>query len=143
MADRIGDEQALFALYMEVLEAFGRVYPDVDKRLMFSVLDGLTNGQYYMARDHDGRIVTFCSYWRIMPGDLQIIAEGGRPENITEGIMVFVVDCFNIVGRNGLSAMIKCLRRDNPGAKGVAWWRYEGEGKPKRFMYFPSQKGGV
>lgn len=125
-----------FDLYMEIFSFLKRhegVYV-VTNKTCFELIDSLINNRFFLERDEQGNIVTFCNFWKI--DDLETVRKGDRPEDVDSGSHIFVIDC---ASDKGLRDMVRKLRSICKGMKGAAW--FHKTIAPQNFRFFPSQKG--
>jgi len=131
-----------FDLYMEIvyfLHSGGGCYEVMNGDVQEKLLDALEHGRYVIQRDEAGNIIAFCDYWLVMLDDLEWIESGWSPSNVNSGSVVVVVDHVNKGGKKSLTATIRQIREQCPGAKGAAW--FHKSTAPGMFRFYPSQRG--
>jgi len=119
----------MFDLYMEIfsfLKSHEGVYV-VTNKTCFELIDSLANNRFFLKRDEDGKIATFCNYWKI--DDVETARNGGRPENVENGSVLFVIDCASTKGLR-----LKDFKRYCKGMKGAAWFHKTIE--PSNFRFY-------
>lgn len=134
--------EAIHAMYQAVVEAFSRAggayEHGLPARVFRDVLDALYTGQYYM-EIRDNEIQTFCAYWLIHREDVDLAERGARPEDISSGSVLFVVQFFSLLGRQGIATMLKCLRSRCGHVEAALWWRAK-PGRAKKRRYFHTHR---
>lgn len=131
-----------FDLYMEIvafMDRCGGPYRVIDPETCVNLIESLENGQYVIHRDEGGQIISFLNYWRVDDAGIPAILTGGKPENICDGRIIYVVDCCNLSGMVGIIGLLKEVRRRYPKARGGAW--FHKQKTPENFRFFPLQRG--
>lgn len=127
--DRLLDEVTAFLLEC------GGSYQEPDGRVEKNVLECLAVDQFIIHRGSTGEITHFLCYWMVTPEAAGDLADGIRPQEITGGTVMFVIEHGNKDGRPGMTRMIWDIRNKTPQTVGAAW-RHKG----KAFVYFPTQR---
>lgn len=127
---------------MDVCNAFfraGGTYYKIDDATYHHIIRCLSAGQYYLERADDGSIMQFMMWWFVDSKDIPKARKyEWRPEDITKGDSVFIVDYINHTGRRGMVRMMKELRATKfKGKQGIAWSHRNTE----VLKHFPSIKG--
>ena len=91
------------------LVSCGGPYTEVTGDLQKSVLDGLASGQYTI-REAGGGIIFFASFYRILPEDMEAIRQFQRPDNISTGPYLYIVEAGS---KDGATEMMRTIRRMN------------------------------
>ena len=99
----------------------------VTNKTCFELIDSLIHNRFFLERDDSGKIVTFCNYWKI--DDVETARNGGRPENVENGSVLFIVDCVSTIGLR-----LKDFKRYCKGMKGAAWFHKTIE--PSNFRFY-------
>lgn len=120
-------------LYIEVanyLALSGGTYRCLDSQTCRDVIDALHDGCYRIVRDAEGNIISFTSWWMISEPDIELVKNGGKPNDTKTGDIVYIADHAGACSMKPLTEFV----RD----RGVCWHnRYK---QPGRFRYFPRTK---
>ena len=119
------------------LHSFGGVYENITPNVEKSILQALASGNYVMKEDERG-ILYFASYWRVHPEDVEKIKHRQTPTDIRRGSVVYVSEAGNRMGKPGMAEIVRRLREQAVGMKGLFWHR---PAKGDKVYHFPSQKG--
>jgi hypothetical protein len=76
--------------------------------------------------------------FKIKPEDVESMKERVRPVDCFSGSVLYIVECGNVDGKEGMYEIRKRLRKLAKGMRGVFWHRPTKEDK---VFDFPSQKG--
>jgi len=118
----------------------GDTYTRLTGELETNILWALASGQYVLKRDDNGKVLYFVSYWRLHPKDVGAMMDRVTPEDVFSGSIMYVTECGNKMGKKGMVEMIKALRTQAKGMKGVFWHRVRA-GKEDNLQMFPKQEG--
>ena len=77
---------------MAFLIECGGPYDKVIGGVQENIILALATGQYVLGTEH-GKINYFASYWKVGPEDLEHVRQMKRPDNITEGPIMYVSEC--------------------------------------------------
>lgn len=91
----------------DFLHKSGGTYQNIDTGTYRDIIDALFDDRYRVARDDDGNITGFTSWWMIHERDLEVVKNGGRPKDISAGSIIYVADH---AGTNSVTGLIKFLR---------------------------------
>jgi hypothetical protein len=115
----------------------GGAYKELTGELQGNVFYSLGSGQYVIGIT-GGKIVYFASYWRVRPEDVEGVMERIKPLELSTGSVMYVSEVGNKAGKRGMAEIVKRLRAQAKGLKGLFWHRVA---KQDRVYYFPSQQG--
>ena len=115
----------------DFLEAQGGAYNKLSAEVVYNVYWALGAGCYLW---DPGRY--YVCYWCIHPEDVELVKERVKPCDIVNGSVMYVAEAASTVG---LAEMIKALRKQAVGMKGLFWHRPT---KGDQVYQFPSQQGG-
>lgn len=118
----------------------GDTYTKRTGKLETNILWALASGQYVIKRDNNGEILYFVSFWRIHPEDVEAVTDRIRPLDVFSGSVMYVTECGNRAGRQGMKEIIQGLKVLGAGMKGVFWHRVKHD-KEDRLQLFPKQEG--
>jgi len=118
----------------------GDTYTRLTGDLETNILWALASGQYVLKRDTDSKILYFASYWKIRPEDVEAVTERMRPYDVFQGSVMYVTECGNKAGAAGIREIVKGLREQAKGMKGVFWHRVRPE-KDDTLKTFFRQEG--
>jgi len=99
----------------------GGIYQEKSAYLTTEVLISIANGQYVIERDEAGNITLYMCYWKITPDEVEQVADKTWPGSRSIGNVIYVVECGNKTGRNGLLRAATTIRRNNPTLQGCFW----------------------
>ena len=108
--------------------AYGKLQTDV----VYNIFWSLGTGHYVWKEDQ-----YFACYWCIRPEDVQDVKDRIKPLEITHGSVMYVAEAASKVG---LSEVVKVLRKQAIGMKGLFWHR---PAKKDKIYNFPSQQGAT
>jgi hypothetical protein len=115
----------------DFLQAQGGPYTQLNPEVVRNVYWALGAGHYVWS---PGRY--YACYWCIHPEDVESVRERIKPLDITHGSVMYVAEAASTVG---LGEVIKTLRKQAIGMKGLFWHRPT---KQDKVYCFPSQVGG-
>lgn len=130
----------IFGLYMEIVNFFhesGGPYRVMDAGTCHNLIDALCHNRYFLDRDGQGRIVTFCDWWRV--ADVEEVKAGTRPADVESGDILFVVDCANRDRARKTMEIVWGHLAECPWVKKVAWFHKSIE--PGRFRMYEVRHG--
>lgn len=127
----LGDRICTFLL------SCGGAYRQLTGEIQHNVFFALGSRQYVM-KEVDGEIVYFVSYWRVRPEDVEGVMERVKPQDLTDGTVMYVSEAGNKGGKQGMAEIIKRLRGQGVGLQGLFWHR---PAKQDQVYHFPSQRG--
>lgn len=121
------------------LQSTGGPYATVAAKVEENILFALATGMHIYSFDGTGNLRYWVCYWRVKPEDVEGLKERVRPVDCVSGSVLYVVECGNRAGRQGMAEIVKRLRALAGGMQGVFWHR---PGKGDKVCDFPSQRGG-
>jgi hypothetical protein len=83
--------QELYAEIVDFMYHSGGAYRSMDTATYRDVIDALFDGRYRVTRS-DGDITSFTTWWLIHEADINIVREGGKPDDISSGNIVYIAD---------------------------------------------------
>jgi hypothetical protein len=104
--------QSLKRLYLTMLRFFkdsGGAYMCLDAFTSHDLLESLFDGRVIIVRDATGNIVSITNIWKIHEADLDAVAQGDKPNDVSTGNIVYIADH---AGRGGYPAMIRKLKNE-------------------------------
>jgi hypothetical protein len=107
-------------------------YGSLSESVVFNIYWALGTGHYIWKEDK-----FFACYWCVRPEDVEGVRERIKPLDITHGSVMYVAEAASTVG---LGEVIKALRKQAVGMKGLFWHR---PAKLDKVYSFPSQKGAI
>jgi hypothetical protein len=128
---QLGDRICAFLL------SCGGSYKRMTGEVQENVFYSLGSGQYVM-KEESGEIVYFASYWKIQPQDVEGVMARIKPVDLSHGTVMYVTEAGNKDGKRGMAEIIKRLREQAEGMKGLFWHR---PAKKDKVYHFPSQRG--
>jgi hemolysin-activating ACP:hemolysin acyltransferase len=124
-------------LYLKICLAYRKAGGTIEFEFFDYLIECLDLGQYYVEFKEDGEIGFFAMYWWIDPEDFDAALGYQRPLDIVTGSTLWIVDCFNTIGRSGFKNFGIEMRKRVGARTGIAW----AHKNTKSLRFFPSQKG--
>jgi hypothetical protein len=124
-------------LYLEIVLTYRNAGGSIHEPFFSFLIECLELGQFYVERRETGEIGFFAMYWFVEPEDFETAVLYRRPKDITGGSTLWVVDCFNTIGRAGFRNFGMEMRKRVGNRTGIAWAHKNSES----LRFFPSQKG--
>lgn len=121
----------------DFLLSCGGAYKKLTGELQENVFYSLGSGQYVIGIT-GGKIIYFASYWKVRPEDVEGVMERVKPLDLSAGTVMYISEAGNKAGKRGMTEIVKRLRGQAQGMKGLFWHR---PCKQDQIYYFPSQKG--
>ena len=106
------------------------MYGPLQAPAVYNIFWALGTGHYVWKEDE-----YFACYWCIHPEDVDDVKDRIKPLDITHGTVMYVAEA---ASRVGLGEVIKALRKQAVGMKGLFWHR---PAKKDKVYNFPSQQG--
>jgi len=85
----------LFNLYMEVTSFFaenGGAYQKIDDYTYRDILEAIIDGRITVTRDSDNNITSATTFWRVHEDNLETLANGTKPLDVSSGDIVYIAD---------------------------------------------------
>lgn len=124
--------------YIEItdfLSNSGGSYANIDTLTYRDIVDAIIDDRFRVIRDGSGGITTVTTWWMIHEADLDLVKNGGRPDDLSNGSIVYIADH---AGSGSYPDLIRFIR-STIGRKGVCWHhRYK---HPGMFRYYPKKEG--
>ncbi len=114
----------------EVCDFMEEMYGPLQSSVVYNVFLALCDGHYVWS---PGRY--FACYWKVHPDDVQRVMNREKPLDISHGTVMYVSEA---ASKSGLAEVIKELRKQAVGMKGLFWHR---PSKKDKVYLFPSQEG--
>lgn len=114
----------------EVCDFMEEMYGPLQPSVVYNIFWALCDGNYVWSPDR-----YFACYWRVHPGDVPGVMKRIKPLDISHGSVMYVSEAASKVG---LAEVVKKLREQATGMKGLFWHR---PSKKDKIYQFPSQEG--
>ena len=100
------------ALYIEAtafLHASGGSYRDIDTATYRDIIDALFDGRYRVTRNNDGELTSFTTWWMIHEYDIELVKNGGKPNDVNAGSVVYIADHAGVCSTTTMIKFIKSM----------------------------------
>lgn len=97
------------------LQSLGGPYETISGATCENIAYSLASGQYVWKKN-----LYFAAYWRVKESDIPALRECRRPENITDGPLVYIVEAGSV---GGVAEMVRKLHKQNPDAVAAMFHR--------------------
>jgi len=116
----------------EICAFMEEMYGPLQASVVYNIYWSLGAGHYVW---EPGRY--FACYWCVRPEDVPAVQARVKPLDITNGSVMYVAEAASKVG---LAEVVKRLRKQAVGMKGLFWHR---PAKQDKVYNFPSQEGAI
>lgn len=116
----------------EVCDFMEEMYGPLQSSVVYNIFHALCDGHYIWSPGQ-----YFVCYWCVHPQDITDVMNRVKPVDISHGNVMYISEAASKVG---LSDVIKKLRKQAVGMKGLFWHR---PAKQDKIYSFPSQQGGA
>lgn len=120
------------ALGDEICDFMEEMYGKLQAEVVYNIFWSLGTGHYVWKPGE-----YFACYWCVQPEDVPDVRARIKPLDITHGSVMYVAEAASKVG---LAEVVKRLRKQAVGMKGLFWHR---PAKQDKVYNFPSQQGAT